>query len=66
MNWKLVTGILIVFGGTGEFFAEMSDYNNGVTTYNPIYAQLGCITLICAGLYLAYTGWKQRKPSNRW
>jgi hypothetical protein len=61
MNWKIIVGILIIFGGTKEFFTEMSDYNNGVTHYNPIYAELGCATFIFLGLYLIYKGSQQKK-----
>jgi len=64
MNWKIIVGILIIFGGIKEFFAEMNDYNTGVTKGNPIYAQLGCITFICLGIYLILKGNQQRKANR--
>jgi hypothetical protein len=61
MNWKIIVGILIIFGGGKEFFAEMSDHKNAVTHYNPIYAQLGCLTFIALGIYLIIKGRQQKK-----
>ena len=60
MNWKIIVGILIIFGGIKEFFSEMQDHQTGVTTGNPIYGELGCITLIGAGFFLIYKG-RQKK-----
>ena len=62
MNWKTIVGILIIFGGSKEFITETNDYKNGITHYNPIYAQLGCITFIGLGVYMMYKGRQQRKP----
>ena len=46
MNWKIIVGILIIFGGVKEFLAEMQDNQTGISTGNPISGELGCITLI--------------------
>jgi hypothetical protein len=61
MNWKIIVGILIIFGGVKEFFAEMSDHKNAAIHYNPIYAQLGCLTFIALGIYLTIKGRQQKK-----
>jgi hypothetical protein len=50
MNWKIIVGILIIFGAVGEFFAEMNDYNSGVTKGNPIIPQFICIAFACNGV----------------
>ncbi len=61
MNWKIIVGVLIIFGGIKEFFAEMQDNQTGVTTGNPIYGELGCITLIGLGFFMIYKGRQKKK-----
>jgi LPXTG-motif cell wall-anchored protein len=61
MNWKVIVGILVILGGIKEFFAELKDSQTGVTEGSPIYAQLGCITLIGLGFYLIYKGRQPKK-----
>jgi LPXTG-motif cell wall-anchored protein len=56
MNWKIIVGVLIIFGGIKEFFAVLKDFQTGVTIGNPIFAQLGCITLVGLGFFLIYKG----------
>ena len=60
MNWKIIVGALIVFGGVKEAFAIQSDNDKGITHLNPIYGQLGCLTLIAVGLYFIYRGRKKK------
>ena len=61
MNWKIVVGILIIFGGIKEYFAELKDFHTGVTTGDPIYGEIGCITLIGLGFFLIYKGRQKKK-----
>jgi hypothetical protein len=60
MNWKIIVGVLIIYGGIKEFFAEENDYKTGVTSGSPIIPKLGCITFIGLGFYLIYKG-RQKK-----
>lgn len=60
MNWKVIVGVLIIFGSVKEFFNIGADYRNGVTNFNPLYGQLGSITLVGFGCYLIYKG-RQKK-----
>ncbi len=61
MNWKIIVGVLLIFGGGKEFFAELDDYRTGVTQFNPIYGELGCVTLMLLGGYLILKGRAKKK-----
>ena len=60
MNWRIVIGVLLIIGGIKEFFAVMKDSQAAVPAFNPIYGQLGCITMIGLGSFLVYKG-RQKK-----
>jgi hypothetical protein len=36
MNWKIIIGILLIYGGAKEFYDELNDYRSGVTDVNCI------------------------------
>ena len=57
MNWKIIVGILLVFGGLAEFFSIVNGQANG----DPgIWAKIGCIVLALIGFYLIANGRKER------
>ena len=62
MNWKIILGVLIIYGGVKEMYAQINDYKTGVTTGIPIYGELGCLTLIALGLYLINKGRQKKQP----
>jgi len=62
MNWKIILGILLIYGGLKEFFAEAEDYRNG-TTGNPILAQALCSAIALLGGYLLVKGIFRKKKS---
>lgn len=64
MDWKLIVGFLIIFGGIGEMVATSNGYKTGVTTSNPIYPQIGVFIFMLLGSYLVYGGFKDRKEKE--
>lgn len=61
MNWKIVVGILLILGSIKECFSLVTDYQQGITHFNPIYGLLGCAMLMGLGIYLVKKG-RQKKP----
>lgn len=61
MNWKMILGLLLIFGGLKELLSIMVAYNAGEFSYSPIGAILGTMTLIGIGIYVFVKG-KKSKP----
>jgi hypothetical protein len=61
MNWKIIVGILLIFAGIKEFLAVLRDAPTSMPPGNPIYGELGCLTLIGVGFFLFYKGRQARK-----
>jgi hypothetical protein len=61
MNWKLILGCLLIFGGGKEFFNIYQDYHTGVTQFNPIVPALGCVSLMLLGGYLILKARQKKK-----
>ena len=56
MNWKIIAGGLLVFGGLAELFSIL----NGQAGGNPgIAAKLACIVLVFLGGFLIFKGRKK-------
>ena len=53
MNWKVIVGILLIFGGLREFFSIRVDHVNGLIT-KPVPAELGALTVVLVGEWLVY------------
>jgi hypothetical protein len=62
MNWKLLTGIILILGARNIFFSQTNAYMAGSTKDYPVAAQLGAAVLILAGIYLVYRGKKIDPP----
>ena len=60
MNWKIILGILLIFGAANEMYSIISDYQSGKLSFWPFGADLGCLTVIIAGIYLLRRGLKER------
>ena len=63
MNWKIIVGILLIFGAISEMLSVIKDYNAGKFASWPYGAGLGCATLIIAGLYVIRLGQKDKKKA---
>ena len=61
MNWKIIVGALLIIGALKELISIIFDYRSGKLAFWPFGADLGCITLIIAGIYLIRQGQKQKK-----
>ena len=61
MNWKIIIGGLLIFGGLKEMTSIIIDYRSGKLEFRPFGAEFGCITLVFAGVYLIRKGQKQKK-----
>ena len=61
MNWKIIIGILLIFGGIKEFLNVFIDYKTGKLSFFPFGAAFGCTTLIVAGVFLIIKGAKERR-----
>lgn len=61
MNWKVILGILLIFGALQEMASVIKEYNSGKFESWPYGAGLGCITLIIGGIYVIRLGKKDKK-----
>ena len=62
MNWKIIVGALLIFGALKEILSIIIDYRAGKLAFWPFGADLGCLILIIAGIYLIRKG--QKKKDN--
>ena len=49
----------MIFGGTKELFGAIQEHSSGMTKFNPIYVELGCLTIVGVGVYLIFIGRKK-------
>ena len=61
MNWKIIVGALLIFGALKEMTSIIIDYRSGKLEFWPFGADIGCIALVIAGIYLVRKGQKQKK-----
>lgn len=60
MNWKIIAGVLIIFGALKELSSIISNYRSGKLEFWPFGADIACIALIIAGIVLIRKGLKQK------
>ena len=60
MNWKIVVGALLVFGGLKELFVNIIDSSSHDAVFN-FPRTLGCLTLAAVGTYMILRGKRDRK-----
>jgi hypothetical protein len=53
MNWKVIVGLLLIFGGLKEFISIRIDHANGLIP-DPMAAELGALTLVLVGGIVVY------------
>ena len=61
MNWKIILGALLILGGLKEMTSIIIDYRLGKLDFWPFGAEIGCIALVIAGIYLIRKGQKPKK-----
>jgi hypothetical protein len=61
MNWKIIVGALLVFGGFKEMASIIIDYRSGKLGFWPFGADIDTITLVIVGVYLIRKGQRQKK-----
>jgi hypothetical protein len=60
-NWKIIVGILIIFGSVSEMISIITDYRSGKLTSWPFGADVACVAMVIGGLYLIRKGQNQKK-----
>ncbi|MBN8879655.1 MAG: hypothetical protein J0I32_19055 [Sphingobacteriales bacterium] len=63
MNWKIVVGALLIIGSVREMFSIIGDYNSGKLKSWPFGADIAFVLLFALGIYLIYSGRKNKKLS---
>jgi len=61
MNWKIIVGVLLIFGALKEMTSIIIDYRSGTLAFWPLGADIGCVALLVTGIYLIRKGQKQKK-----
>jgi hypothetical protein len=61
MNWKIILGALLIFGALKEMTSIIIDYRSGKLEFWPFGADIGCIALVIAGIYLIRKGQTQKR-----
>lgn len=60
MNWKIIAGVLIIFGALKELSSIISSYRSGKLEFWPFGADIACIALAIAGVVLIRKGLNQK------
>ncbi|NMH29423.1 hypothetical protein [Flavobacterium silvaticum] len=60
MNWKIILGILLIFGASKEMISIIADYSSGQLEFWPFGADIACIAVIVLGLFLIRSGRKNK------
>ena len=60
MDWKIIIGILLIFGAVNEMYSIISDYQSGKISFWPFGADFGCIAVVIGSIYLLRKGLKER------
>ncbi|MGN6291320.1 MAG: hypothetical protein ACTHMV_01145 [Chitinophagaceae bacterium] len=63
MKWKIVVGVLLIIGSVREMFSIIGDYNSGKLKSWPFGTEITFILLFALGIYLIYSGKKNKKLS---
>lgn len=61
MNWKVIVGVLIIFGAATEMLSIIRDYSLGKLSFWPFGVDVACIALIVFGILLIRKGRKQKQ-----
>ena len=60
MNWKIIVGALLIIGGLKEMATIILDYRSGKLPFWPFGADIGCLALVLAGIFLIRKGQNQK------
>ena len=61
MNLKIIIGVLLIIGALKEIISIIIDYSSGRLGFWPFGADIGCVVLVIAGIYLIRKGQQQKK-----
>lgn len=61
MNWRIIVGVLLILGALQEMARIIADYRSGKLAFWPFGADIGCIALVVAGIYLIRKGQNPKK-----